>query len=314
MSPRSRAPLPARAVRALWRHADVPPIEWLTGPVDVVHGPNFVVPPARNAARLATVHDLTAVRFAELVTSDVGRYPALIRRAVAGGAHVHTVSQYVADEVIDTFAIPPDRVHVVPNGVPPVAGGVAARGLAMAGGGPYVLALGTIEPRKDLPSLVQAFDAVAACEPELRLVIAGPDGWGTAELARAIDGAAHRSRIVRRGWVAPGERADLLAGATVFAYPSRYEGFGIPPLEAMTAGVPVVTTRAGALPETVGDAALLVDAGDVDALGSAIAAVLHDTTRRAGLVARGRVRAARFSWRATADGLAAVYGEMAASR
>ena len=300
-------PMAAQPLRALWRMVDWPPIGWWTGAVDVVHGPNFVVPPARGAATLATVHDLTCIRYPELCTADVLQYPRLIERALARGAHVHTVSAFVRDEVVDAFGVDPARMHVVPNGVSSVGGGDADAGRAAAAGAPYVLALGTAEPRKDLPTLVRAFAAVGAADPDVRLVIAGPDGWGAEALRDAITGSPVADRIVRIGWVDPAARADLLAGASVFAYPSIYEGFGMPPLEAMAARVPVVTTRAGAIPEVVGDAALVVDPGDVDALAGAIVRALSDEAERGRLVAAGASRAAMFSWDDTAEALAGVY-------
>jgi glycosyltransferase involved in cell wall biosynthesis len=305
----ARGRLAARPMLALWERFDWPRITRWTGPVDVVHGPNYVVPPAR-AARLVTVHDLTSVRFPALADATQRRFPTFVARALAGGAHVHAVSRFVADEVVERMGADPDRVHVVPNGVDRVTGGDPTIGRHLAGADRYVLALGTVEPRKDLPTLVAAFDQVAADDPELRLVIAGPDGWGTDALAAARAGARHRERIVRLGWVTNAARADLLAGARVFAYPSLYEGFGLPPLEAMSAGAPVVTTRAGALPDVVGDAAVLAEPGDRDELAAALASVLADDGLRDGLVARGRQRAAAFSWDAAADGMAAVYASL----
>jgi glycosyltransferase involved in cell wall biosynthesis len=220
---------------------------------------------------------------------------------------VHAVSAFVAGEVIEHFGADPERVHVVHNGIADVKGGSADAGRRLSGGSRYVLGLGTVEPRKDLPTLVRAFDAVAADDPDVRLVLAGPDGWGAEALTAAVDTAHHRSRIVRLGWVDDQVRADLLAGATTFAYPSVYEGFGLPPLEAMAAGTPVVASRAGALPEVVGDAAVLVDPGDVDGLASALSAVLADGSQRHALVAAGRRQVARYSWDRATDELAGLY-------
>ena len=124
---RQRGPMPARPLRAFWTRADTPPIEWWTGTVDVVHGTNFVVPPARRAAALVSVHDLTPVRFPELCTPDTLQYPGLIRRAVARGAHVHTDSQFVADEVCDWLNIDTDRVHAIAPGIPGVVATTPAR-------------------------------------------------------------------------------------------------------------------------------------------------------------------------------------------
>jgi len=311
-------PMAARPLREVWRRAEVPPIEWWTGPVDVVHGPNFVVPPARHAARIATVHDLTPVHFPELCNADTLAYPGLIRRALKGGAWIHTPSQHIADEVVEAFGADPDRVVAIPNGVsdlgPDAPGRDAEAGRQLAGTARYVLALGTIEPRKDFPLLVAAFDELAATHADIRLVVAGLDGWGVDDFARALARATHAARITRLGWVGPDERAALLRGATVLAYPSRYEGFGLPPLEAMSAGVPVVATDAGALPEVLGDAADLVPVGSsltparrAEALAAALARVLDDDTHRAHLIAAGRERAARYSWSATATGLLDLY-------
>ena len=310
VAPAGALPLPARPLLALWSHLDLPTVESLVGRVDVVHGANSVVPPSRHAARLVTVHDLTPVRFPELVTRASRRYPTLIARAVGGGAHVHTPSAFVAGEVVECFGVDPDRVHVVAWGVTPPAPRPGAGGGPT--GSPYVLATATAEPRKDLPRLVAAWDQVAGELPEMRLVLVGPPGWGEAELAAAIAAAAHRDRVERYGWV--DDPAPLLAGAAVLAYPSRYEGFGFPPLEAMAAGVPVVASAAGAVPEVVGDAAALVPVGDTDALASGLLRVLSDPSEAARLVAAGRERAAGYSWAATGAAFAGLYDRLCDER
>jgi glycosyltransferase involved in cell wall biosynthesis len=302
-------PVPARAVHAAWRHFDLPPVEWLAGACDVVHGPNFVVPPARRAARVVTVHDLTCVHFPELCTPHSRRYPELIARAVADGAFVHTVSSFVRDEVLEHFDVPPERVVAIANGVDPVAAAAPERGHELAGGDRYVLAVGTVEPRKRLPELVAAFDRVATSDPTLRLVLAGPDGWGVDDLNRALAAARHDDRIVRLGWVSNADRAALLRGATALAYPSRYEGFGLPPLESMAAGVPTLVSDAGALPEIVGDAALVVPAADPngDALAAGLDAIVHDDQLRQRLVVAGSVRVAEYRWEDTATRMLGLY-------
>ncbi|MEY2405274.1 MAG: hypothetical protein QOG39_190, partial [Acidimicrobiaceae bacterium] len=138
-------------------------------------------------------------------------------------------------------------------------------------------------------------------------VIAGQDGWGVEAFTTALAAARHRDRVVRLGWVTDEVRADLLAGATAFAFPSVYEGFGLPPLEAMAAGVPVVTTRAGALQETVGDAAILVEPGDADALAAALVSATTDDALRAALIERGKARAASYSWDDTTASMVRLY-------
>jgi glycosyltransferase involved in cell wall biosynthesis len=345
----SGRPMPARPVQWVWRRFDLPVVEWWAGSLDVVHGTNFVVPPARRAARVATVHDLTAVRYPELCEPVSRGFPALVRRALANGAFVHTPSDFVAAEVVELLGADPDRVRAVHHGVPTTL----STGLGWAGPstepgriepgpiepgsiepgrerlpGPevperpdlppgveaYILALGTIEPRKDHPGLVRAFDLLAGSHPELALVLAGPDGWGTPALEEAVAASAFAHRIIRLGYVSRAQRAALLANAAVFAYPSLYEGFGFPPLEAMTTGLPVVTTDAGALPEVVGDAALMVPAGEAEPLAHGLQAAVYDDCVRAILVDKGRRRAASFGWDACAAGLAALYRDAAAAR
>jgi glycosyltransferase involved in cell wall biosynthesis len=325
-------PMPARPLHAAWRRSSWPPVDWFVGRHDVVHGTNFVVPPAR-AGRVVSVHDLTPLRYPDLCDRSTLVFPDLVRRAVAAGAFVHTLSDFVAAEVVEAFGAPPERVRTVYLGVPPLAGDSSdgrdsSEGRDPSegdGGGPhpgapvalppgtdrYVIAVGTVEPRKDYPSLVTAFTRVAAEDPGIALVIVGASGWGAGEVDDALARSPAAARVVRVGYVADGALAALLAGAAVLAYPSLYEGFGFPPLQAMAAGVPVVTTRAGAIPEVVGDAAALVPPGDADALADALSTVLAGGPGVDALVARGRERCRRFSWEACAAGMVDLYRDAA---
>jgi glycosyltransferase involved in cell wall biosynthesis len=176
------------------------------------------------------------------------------------------------------------------------AAAAVRRRLLPAGAAQYCLAIGTAEPRKDLPGLVRAFTAVAQRHPDVALVLAGPEGWGEDELRVAVEASPVRARIARTGWVEPVELAALLQGARVLAYPSRYEGFGFPPLQAMRARVPVVATRVGSLPEVLGDAALLVAPGDRDGLAAALDGCFDDEGLRSRLIAAGEAWVRRFSW------------------
>ena len=300
-------PMPAAVLTRAWSSLDWPPGEWWTGAVDVVHGTNFVVPPTRRAAAVVTVYDLTSVRYPELCAPASLRYPALIRRAVGRGAWVHTLASSVADEVVEHFGARRERVRVVPSGVDALPAGDATRGRAAAGADRYVLALGTVEPRKGLPDLVRAFDRLAEHREDVHLVVVGPDGWGTDAFGAAVTSARFGQRVRRIGWVDAAAKADLLAGARVLAVPSVYEGFGYPPLEAMSLGTPVVATAVGSLPEVLGEGACLVPPGDADALTDALAAVLDDDAVRGALVAKGRTNAARFSWETCAAGLLDLY-------
>ncbi len=309
-------PMPARPLHWAWRHGSRPPAEWFLGPQDVVHGSNFVVPPTARAARVVTVHDLTVVRYPELCDTPTLAFPALVRRAVSDGAWVHTPSRFVAAEVVSELGIDPERVRAVPHGVPrlPCPDDPAAAPPLPPGCTRYVLAVGTVEPRKDYPLLVSAFNALSAAWPDLALVVVGGDGWGADRFAEAVAAAPARSRIVRTGYLGDRTLAAALHGAAVLAYPSIYEGFGFPPLQAMDAGVPVVATAAGAVPEVVGNGALLVPPGDADALTAALDRVLAGGAAVDDLVARGRTRSATFSWERCADGLATLYHDARAAR
>ncbi len=178
----------------------------------------------------------------------------------------------------------------------------------------FCLAVGTAEPRKDLPGLVQAFSSVADRYTDVALVLAGPPGWGEDVLTAAVEASPARARIVRTGWLNELDLAALIARAAVLAYPSLYEGFGFPPLQAMQAGVPVVATTAGSLPEVLGDGALLVEPHDRDSLAAALAACLGDEALRGRLVTAGAAWSSRFSWERCGEGLEALYRDAASAR
>jgi glycosyltransferase involved in cell wall biosynthesis len=318
--------LPARVLNTSWARWAFPPAELYTGRVDVVHGTNFVVPPSRRAAMVVSVHDLTPWHYPQWCRPAARAYPRLVDRAVRRGAWVHTDSQFVADEVTGLLGVPAERVRTVHLGTSapgPELSAPEPSGPEHEASGPtpkllpewvssYVLAIGTVEPRKDLPALVAAFSRLAGTRPGLALVIAGHDGWGSEDLDQAIAASPVRDRVLRLGWVTEEARDSLVRGATVYAYPSRYEGFGLPPLQAMAAGTPVVASDAGALREVLGDAAWLVSVGDGDALADALGALLDDSAAREALSRKGLARAELFSWRACGAGLAALYRDCAA--
>jgi glycosyltransferase involved in cell wall biosynthesis len=310
-------PIPARILLNAWARADIPRVDRWLEPARVLHATNYLAPPSR-LPTLVSVYDCSFVRYPELCTPEVRAFEPIIRRAVARGATVHTGSEFVADEIDEIFGPglrANGRLVVVPLGVPELAP-VATMPpdlSARIDGAPFILAIGTLEPRKNYPYLITAFADVASRVAGLQLVIAGHDGPARADVDAAL---AHVSPTARERVILPGAVSDeakraLLAQATALAYPSIYEGFGFPVLEAMTAGVPVVAARAGSIPEVAGDAAVLVEPTDEQALSDALERVVTDGSLRSELVARGRDRVREFSWEDTARSLAACYRRLA---
>jgi glycosyltransferase involved in cell wall biosynthesis len=297
--------LPARLAHTSWRRFDRPRLRGY----DVVHGPNYTVPPAAGAARLVTVHDLTAWKYPELVDHHSRTYPRHLSGILAAGGDVHTVSEQVGRELQAELGIEAARIHVVANGLGPVPVGDGARGRRLVGG-PYVLAVGTIEPRKDHVSLVRAMADIWPILGDIKLVVVGGDGWGRHLVDEVVTELGVADRVQFRGYVNEADKADLLSGAELMVYPSVYEGFGLPILEAMQAGVPVVSTTAGAIPEVAGRAAVLVEPRDPTALAGAMLGVIEDESVRARLVSAGRDRASRYSWAAAAEQLVNLYHQL----
>jgi glycosyltransferase involved in cell wall biosynthesis len=295
--------LPARVVVGAWESAGWPPGEWLVGDVDVVHGTNFWLPPIRRRNGVVTIHDLTFWLYPELCTAPVRRYRWIVPKVLSRCALVITPSETVRTQVASELGVPTDRIVVTPEGVTPGFESAApdpALATRLGIDRPYILFVGAREPRKNLPRLIEAFARLP--EKDLQLVLAGPPGWGGLDL----DSLAGRTGLVPdrdvifSGYLEDAELRALVAGAWVFAFPSIYEGFGLPPLEAMAAGVPVVAGRAGSLPEVLGEAPVWCDPLDVDAIAEALVRAATDDEERARAIEAGRARAATFDWNDTA--------------
>ncbi|WP_298212029.1 glycosyltransferase family 1 protein [Ferrimicrobium sp.] len=305
-------PLPARPLLASWQRWYRPDLRDLFHGFDVIHGTNFVVPPARGKATVVTVHDLTPLLYPRLCRPEVLAFPTLVRHAVQAGSFVHTPSEFIRGQVIDYFGVEPDRVVAIAHGITPLQARPSLPPIAhQLGGRPYILAMSTLEPRKGLNYLVQAFADLTARYPDLRLVLTGQYGWGFDELLASVHTPALTHRILLPGYVTEDTRSWLLRNALLFAYPSLYEGFGLPLLEAMSVGTPVVTTTAGAIVEVVGDAAITVAPRSADELVTALTAVIEKDELRGELIARGRKRAALFSWHRSGEQMAALYAKAA---
>jgi glycosyltransferase involved in cell wall biosynthesis len=310
---------PTRALLAAWSRAEHPSLDhWLAG-ADVVHATNFVTGPSRRPT-LTTINDIGFVLDPSSADSVVAAFVPVLRRALARGAHVHVTTCQVGKEVEEHFGPglqAAGRITVIPFGIPSLgAAGPLPPDLGrFLGDHPYVLAIGRAERRKNLPMLVRAFGLVAAKHPALRLVLAGPDGPDSGAVRNAVAALPRHldRRVYLAGPVSGPVRRTLLEGARVLAYPSTYEGFGFPPLEAMAAGVAVLASRAGAVLEVAGPAAQLADPADVDDLAGGLEQLVFDDGHRAQLIDAGRRHAASFSWQTTALGLTALYRQLASS-
>ncbi|MCU1392361.1 MAG: putative glycosyltransferase [Ilumatobacteraceae bacterium] len=309
----TRLPLPAMVAQRLWSRAGHPRLDHWLRPAQVLHGTNYVVGPSR-LPRLVTVYDCWFLRNPAHAAPDVARAGDVLRRAVATGALVHASSHATADAVRELLHT--DRVEVVPLAALPLTattGSTPISDPAIAGGAPFVLAIGTLERRKNLPRLVAAFGAIAAAHPALHLVLAGGDGddIGAVDTAIAALTADGRARVVRTGRVDNATKRWLLEHARLLAYPSLDEGFGFPLLEAMQHDLPIVASDRGSIPEVAGDAALQVGADDVDALAAAIDTLVTDDEVRSRLVRAGHERLSVYSWPDTARQLAALHHRLA---
>jgi glycosyltransferase involved in cell wall biosynthesis len=314
---------PARLLQAAWARLPWPPVEWLAGPVDVFHATNFVAPPTRHAAPVVTIHDLTYLRYPEMVTDASARYRHLVPRALRRGAVVCAPTAAVATEVAAEYGLGPDRLVVTPLGVddawreavPPDPGWLAAHGLPDR----YLLFAGNREPRKNLPTLLTAYRDLlstrvvgvgdgatptegAGTTTVPTLVLVGPEGWGA-----TLDSAGIPPDKVRTlGYLPDPDLVRLVAGAAALVLPSLYEGFGLPALEALACGTPVVASGLPALREVLGDQAELVPPGDPAALAAALARVLDDPGGEAARTAR-QTRAAGFTWENCAQATLGAY-------
>jgi glycosyltransferase involved in cell wall biosynthesis len=308
--------LPGRLYGFLLKRNRVPPIDLLAGRPDLFFFPNFVKYPLARARSVVTVHDLTFIRYPEYVEAkNLAYLRQFVSTSLARADRVIAVSHSVRREILDVFRLSEDRVVAVPHGVDRSVFRSPAREDATAvlrrhglEGVPYILALGTIEPRKNLPRLLEAYARLPqrkAC----RLVLAGGRGWLYEGIFEVIRKYRMQGDVTLMGYCPESDLPALYSGALLLAYPSFYEGFGMPILEAMSCGTPVLTSSCGAMAEVAGDAAVLIDPEDADALGDAISRILEDSELREKMIARGTQRCCLFSWDETARRTQAVLRE-----
>lgn len=304
----------------LWHRLRLPlPVEAFTGRVRLFHATDFTLPPTLSGTRtLLTVHDLSFVRAPETTTPVLKAYlDAVVPRSVRRATHVLADSQATKDDLVELYKTPPDKITVLLGGVNPEFRPITdahARQVVRARyslpPNPYIFSVGTVQPRKNYARLVQALAALGPQHADVHLVIAGGRGWLDAPIYQTVRDLGMGERVHFTGFVRDEDLPVLYSDAVCLAYPSLYEGIGLPVLEAMACATPVVTSTISSLPEVAGDAALLIDPYDVEALAGALRRLLDDSALRETLVARGARQAAFFTWERAASQLLAVYRQM----
>jgi glycosyltransferase involved in cell wall biosynthesis len=304
--------VPVRALNASWNRLGWPPIDRLVDrTLDLVHSPSPLLVPARRGKRVVTIHDLFFFKHPDLVDGETRRdFVTLVRDHVKRADGVICVSEYTASEARRLLDVPEEKIAVTPHGVDPVFHerpsdrdvDETLRRMRLPRGG--ILYVGSSEKRKNLVTLVMAYMTLARRVRTPPLVLAGPGSdW-------AQGGSYVGPQIVATGYLERAEVRALMAASRLLVLPSLEEGFGLPVVEAMAAGLPVVCSRGSALAEVAGDAASLVDPHDVNGLAHAIERVLHDDALADDLRARGLVRSRAFDWRSTAERTLAFYRKL----
>lgn len=280
--------------------------------VDLIHV-TYAAPPLFSGPTVVTVHDVSYRIYPEFFSPRVrATLEALVGRSVRRAARVIAISENTRRDLVRLYGLPPDRVVVTHLAAarrfePQAADRLAQVRSRLGLPDQYVLAVGNLQPRKNLGRLVDAFAGLAAEHPDLCLVLVGKSAWRGSDVASRVSERGIAGRVVMTGYVEPDDLPAVYAGSQVFCYPSLYEGFGLPAVEAMACGAPTLTSDTSCMPEVVGDAAVTVDPTSVDAIAGGLRRLLDDPDLRARLAARGMARARTFSWDRTAGQTVDVY-------
>lgn len=320
MFPSLKTPSPLLYLQ--WKYIGVPKIESILGDVDIVHCLDLVLPPATKAKRVITVYDLTLMIMPETHPwTRVNLYPRALRYSLNNADAILVISESTKRDLLRFFDVDEKLVTVTYCGIDhqifrPFEGvsGISEVKKKYGITGKYIYYIGTIEPRKGVNVLLEAFSSVKKkTQGDVRLVISGKKGWMVEDLMKKIASGVEAGDVVYTGYVENDEAAALYNGAEVFAYPSLYEGFGIPVAEAMACGCPVITTNSSSLPEVAGDAGLLVRPNDPGDLAAAILKVLDDKELRSTMRERSIGQAGKFDWATTSQVTRGVYEKILGS-
>jgi glycosyltransferase involved in cell wall biosynthesis len=303
--------VPVRGLVWAWNRLEWPPVEWLAGTYDVVHSQSPLLIPSTRAAQVVTVHDLDFLRNPEQMSAEIRRdYPALARGHAARADAVIVSSHYAAGEVIRELRLPDTRVHVCSPGRPTWSSEVLQRRRAAGDGSRHdghILFMGTLSLRKNVGTLLHAYARLRERVPYAPpLVLAGQRTPASAPWEERCAQPPLKGHVTITGYINPQRRTDFYAGAVMLVLPSYEEGFGLPVLEAMACGVPVIVSSRGSLPEVAGAATSPIDPDDVDAFAEQMRALL-DPAAAAAASDRGLIQASRYSWDACADAALRAY-------
>ncbi|GLV57262.1 glycosyl transferase family 1 [Dictyobacter sp. S3.2.2.5] len=316
--------IPDRYLNILWYRLRAPlPATLFSGPADIYHGPDFVLPPlGRRVRKVVTIHDLAFLEHPEYAVPSLAEYlRRVVPQAVESADVVAAVSQEVRRTLVEHFQTPREKLVVIPNGVQsyfrritdPVILGATRHKFQLEQ--PFVLAVGTQEPRKNHQGIIKAFyQAQQEKDGPSLLVIAGGQGWLYEETLQLVRDLKLENKVRFLGRVTEHELITLYSMAELFVFPSFFEGFGIPPLEAMACGAPVITSNTSSLPEVVGDAALQVDPHNIDELSHAMLRLLQDEQLRTDLRQKGYQRVQLYSWQASARKMLRIYEQLYAGQ
>ncbi len=301
----------------IWYRARIPlPVETFTGRIQLFHATDFTLPPTLPGTRtLLTVHDLSFVRAPETATPVLKAYlDEVVPRSVRRATHVLADSQATKDDLIEFYGTAPEKISVLLSGVTanfkPVTDPEtrkAVRERYNIQENPYIFSVGTVQPRKNYARLIEALAALGPAYADVHVVIAGGRGWLDDPIYETVQRLGLAERVHFIGFARDEDLPALYTDAACVAYPSLYEGFGFPVLEAMACGTPTMTSDVSSMPEVAGDAALMVDPYDVDAIADALKQLLSDHTLRAELIVRGYQQASQFTWTQSARQLKAIY-------
>jgi len=312
-----RIPVSDRVMNIVWQRARVPlPVQLLSGGFDVFHSPDFSLPPVWRKPSILTIHDLAFLAVPDCAYPSLRAYlEAIVPRAVARATKIIAVSEQTRVDLLDRLKVPDERVVKILEGVGPefrqVERGVAEDRLKDLGiERPFILSVGTLEPRKNYSRLFEAYAILRSEGLDRDLIIAGRPGWLYEPILKRV-GELGLEGCVRFAAPDDSQLVALYNAADLFVFPSLYEGFGIPPLEALACGAPVACSCTSSLPEVVGDAALLFDPLNVEEIAECVRRLLTDAALRARLQTRGFEQAAKLSWSRAAEQTAALYAEVA---